>query len=850
MTNDQLQQIERIFHEVLSLGIDERRDYLDSACGQDEDLRHEVEAFVSAYESSGSLLEESPITLAFKVMGTKKREPMAGVQIGQYKILRHLGHGGMGDVYLAEDHRLNRKVALKFLSSEFLTNSWARQQLIREAQAVAMLDHPNICAVHGFEEIGEHHFMVMQYVEGETLAALLRSKALDLELALDLAEQIACALAAAHERGIVHRDIKPQNIIVNRQGQVKILDFGLARLVPRREVAHRTADWDATKPDGAIIGTVAYMSPEQARGLKLDCRTDVFSFGVVLHEMLGRKNPFLRETQKDTVEAIQTIPPARLPSSLPIELQRLGQKCLEKSPELRYETGADLLAAIRRLRSARERVALIGWRRYLQYYAAATVILFLVVAGLAAYSYRQLTRVHTLAILPIQNVSGDPDKDYLTAGLTRSLFERLSHLPRLQVKLPTVVPAQDAERAVKAGRDLKAEAVLSGEVVKVGDKLLLRLRLFKTTSSSAEWQEDFDLAGNGVLQLQDAAARRVADSLDMWLLGGEKRTLTRRQTDNQDAMNAYMRGRYYWTLKRDRENIQIAIKFFDEAISLDPSYAAAYAGRAECYALTTNVLYGPIKTSEAIQKATYDARKALEIDPLLAEAHTSMGVIHLRYDWDWQEAEKEFKLALELNPNYAPAHFWYSNLLIATRRFDEALREAAAGKSLDPYSNVSAVNYARVLYYARRFDEAAESVQQVLSQDQNNVQAMRMLGLVKLQQSDYAGAIVTFERLHSIDPLQAAAALGYSYAKAGRRTDALNMIQELDELAKQKPVPPLEKALIYIGLGDRDKAFEYLEQAYSERFANLAFLTSEPIYDDLRADPRFAVLTRRVGLTF
>ena len=313
-------------------------------------------------------------------------------------------------------------------------------------------------------------------------------------------------------------------------------------------------------------------------------------------------------------------------------------------------------------------------------------------------------------------------------------------------------------------------------------------------------------------------------------------------------MSAYMRGRYYWSLKRDRENIQTAIKFFDQAISLDPSFAQAYAGRADCYVLMTNVQYGPMQTSEAIEKAGYDARKAIEIEPLLAEAHTSMGTIYLRYNWDWQQAEKEFKLALDLNPDYAPAHFWYSNLLAVTGRFDEAIREAAASKSLDPYAPVSAMNYARTLYYARRFGDAEHALQQIFVADPNYGQGLHIMGLAQIQQGDYGGAITTLERRHSINQTAGAAVLGYAYGKAGRRADALKVIDELDQLSKQGQLPPLEKAIVYIGLGERDKAFQFLDQAYSDRFANLISFTTDPIYDDLRPDPRFAVLARRIGL--
>jgi TolB-like protein/Tfp pilus assembly protein PilF len=719
---------------------------------------------------------------------------------------------------------------------------------MKEARAVARLENPNICAVYGLEEIGEHNFIVMQYIEGETLASLLRKGPLGVERALEFAEQIAGALAAAHVRGILHRDVKPQNVVVTVNGEAKVLDFGLAKLVQRSQSSGLADKPDHTSQLGLVLGTFAYMSPEQTRAGELDCRTDVFSFGIVLHEMLSGKNPFLRDARDDTLDAIKTAEPSRLPEGLPAALVRIDRKCLEKEIDRRYETAEQLLTDLRQLRKSRERATMMGWRQHLQHYALAALLLLIVLLGGVGYAYRKATRVHTLAVMPILNQSGDPEKNYLSEGLTRSLFDRFSYLPRLKVKLPTVIPARQNEQLVQAGRDLKAEAVLCGDVIQQGDKFLLRVRLLNTADGSASWEQTYGLESADMFALQDAVTSRVTSTLGMWLIGNEKKLLVRHQTDNPLAMSAYMRGRYFWSLKRDRENIQTAIKFFDQAINLDPSFAQAYSGRADCYVLMTNVLYGPMQTSEAIEKASYDARKALEIEPLLAEAHTSMGTIYLRYNWDWQQAEKEFKLALDLNPDYAPAHFWYSNLLAVTGRSDEAIREAAAGKSLDPYSQVSAMNYARTLYYARRFDEGARALQQIFDVDPNYVQGLHIMGLVQIQQGDYAGAMVTLERLHSINPLQSAAVLGYAYGKAGKRIDALKMIQELDEFSKQRQIPPLEKALVYIGLGERDKAFQLLEQAYSDRFANLVSLTTDPIYDDLRPDPRFAVLARRIGL--
>ena len=838
------QRVEELFHATAQLAAADRAVFLNKECGEDNELRREVESLVAASEGENSFIEEPALNLGMKILAVGQKQSLVGRSIGHYKIFRLLGEGGMGEVYLAEDRTLERNVALKFLSDGLADDKWAREQLTKEARAVARLENPNICAVYGLEQIGEQNFIVMQYVEGETLASLLRKEPLGFDRALDLAEQIAGALAAAHARGIIHSDVKPQNIVVTLEGQAKVLDFGLAKFARRNQSAAFGAG-DQMSHDGPIIGTVAYMSPEQARGEKLDCRTDVFSFGIVLHEMFGGKNPFLRETCEETFSAIITTEPTHFKEPLPSALAGIGQKCLEKGAESRYETAAELLIDLRRLRKGRERAAVIGWRRYLQYYAVASVLLLLLFIGGGDYAYRKATTVHSLAVLPIVNESGD--QKYLSDGLSRSLFDRFSYLSRLKVKMPTEVRSRQIDQIVQQGRELNVEAVLVGDVFKQDDGLQLHMRMLNTSDGKISWEKTFALKSADTFAMQDDITRDVTSALGMWLIGNEKKSLTHHQTDNQEALSAYMRGRYYWT-RRDRDNIQIAIKYFDQAIDLDPSFAEAYAGLADCYVLSSSVLYGPMKPAEAIEKASYNARKAIELNATLPEAHTSMGTINLKYNWDWKEAERDYQLATNLDPNYAPARFWYANLLIVLGRPDDAIREAAIGKSLDPYAHVSMMNYARTLYYARRFDEAAESLNELLQEDAEYAQGLHMLAWVRIQQRRFGDAIILLEKLHAKDPLHSSAALGLAYGKAGKRTDALKMIQELDEFARERSIPPLEKALVHIGLGELDEAFEGLEQAYRDRVPNLAYLTTDPIYDDLRKDARFNDLARRVGL--
>jgi len=412
--------------------------------------------------------------------------------------------------------------------------------------------------------------------------------------------------------------------------------------------------------------------------------------------------------------------------------------------------------------------------------------------------------------------------------------------------MPTEVRSRETDQIVREGRDLNVEAVLLSDVIKQEDKLLLRMRMVNTANAAIAWEKVFPLESANTFAMQDDITRDVTSALGMWLIGNEKKLLTRRQTDNQEALSAYMRGRYYWNLKRGRETIPTAIKFFDQAIELDPSFAEAYAGRADCYVLRSNVLYGPMTPADAIEQASYNAKKAIEINPLLAEAHTSMGTINLRYNWDWKEAERQFRLALDINPDYAPAHFYYAILLSARARFDESISESDKARSLDPDSAISAMNYGRALYYARRFNEAEAVFRKVLEKNPDYPQCLHSLAYVLLQQGRSDEAVIALEKLYSTDQLHAAAALGFAYARAGRRDDAERMLHFLEQSAE--PLPSHEKAIIYIGMRDWDQAFIFLQKSCDERFASIPFLMIDPLYDEIRADPRFLELAKRANL--
>lgn len=856
-------RIEELFHATLQMEVGERAAYLARACAGDEALRLEVESLVRVFESEQSFMEQPTISLGLRVLLDDKPGMLAGCTVGEYKILRLLGRGGMGEVYVAQDCKLERHVALKFLADKHTSDEWARRRLTKEARTVAMLEHPNICAVYGFEEIDGYRFMVMQYIEGETLASLLGEGPLAPAQALHFAEQIASALSAAHAHDIIHRDIKPQNIVITTDGQVKVLDFGLAKVVRHAEFAASMGD-SLVSQQGLILGTIAYMSPEQLRAEKLDFRSDIFSFGIVLHEMLSGTNPFRHDNEADTISAILSHTPRPLKEAapgVPEGLNHITRKCLEKEPKRRYQTADDLLCDLRAMQEACERgqsslrsrlAPLLQLRSAGFYQLAAVALLLLLLATTALFNFSRRSgapTVQTLVILPLKNESADPELDYLSEGLTESLTDKLSQVSSLRVKAVTAASfdKNQAMAPMQAGRALNADAVLVGQIIKQESAFQLHLSVVRTADGATLWDETFNLNTSNVVGLQAEIPRKMVAGMHLLVSGQEQLMLRQLPTGDPNALRLCMLGRYYWNL-RDRVNIQKAIDYFDQAIRLDPLYAKAYAGLADSYVLLNLTAYGSLSTKEAMIRARAAAKEALKYDDTLAEAHTSLGVVKLKYEWNWQEAEREFQEAIKLDAEYVPAHYSYSNLLVVTKRFDEAIRESELAREIDPFSPTVTMNLGRTYYFARQYDKTTAYFNEILKRDANDIRATYMLGLVYLQTKRYDEAISLFEKLHTTEPIFAAAPLGFAYGKTGRPADALKIIDELDRLAQDNPVPPLEKAIIYIGMNDRDKAFEFLQQSYDERFSSLIGLTTEPLFDDLRADPRFAELAMRMNL--
>jgi eukaryotic-like serine/threonine-protein kinase len=909
-------QIELLYHSALEQEEGQRAAFLKKACAGDEELRRELESLLAQAEKTGSFLERPALEVAAKAMaqheggpvpptGTVNAvDPMVGKRISHYEIVDKLGGGGMGVVYKAEDARLHRSVALKFLPEELSKDHTALVRFQREAQAASALNHPHICTIYDIGEYEGRPFIAMEFLEGQTLKHRISTKPFKTDEILELGAQIADALEAAHRKGIIHRDIKPANIFVNGRWQAKILDFGLAKLTGNTGAppASRTNAEEAgrmptlpghaptTSTDanhltvtGAVMGTVAYMSPEQALGHELDARTDLFSFGAVLYEMAAGRQAFRGATTAVIYDAILNrapMPITRLNPQVPLELERIINKALEKDCALRCQHASEIRADLQRLKrdtdSARVTVsanpgattatakrleeivpasAAVQWRRKVRLpyvlvsLAAVTLLVGQYVGDIRHRPRAQAppTGIKSLAVLPFDNLSGDKQQEYFVDGMTDELITDLAQISALRVIARTSVTLYKGTHTPLAeiARELNVDAVVEGAVLRSGNQVRINAQLIYAPTDAYLWAKSYQGDLRNILKLQGNVAADVAREIKIAVTPPERERLSSGSPVNPAAYEAYLEGIYYSNGATEHDYLR-AKQYFEQAAQIDPNYAPAYAGLSDYYTDT-----GVLAPGARMRQARRYALKALAIDPNLAEAHTALADVRWLADWNWPGAENEFRRALVLNPSDAQGHRDYAAYLVQIGMAENASAEISRARKLDPLSILTRVMNGWIFYYSRQYDKAVEQCRKAVGIEPNSAGAHDCLGLSYLAEKKYGPAIEECREAVSVsgNDLIRAVDLAQAYARAGNKAAARRMLNRWSASAKRSYVPPVFFARVYAALGQKNQALAWLESGYTGHDVYLVWIKADPAFDTLHSEPRFQDLLRRLGLT-
>jgi eukaryotic-like serine/threonine-protein kinase len=802
-----------------------------------------------------------------KMTAKKRFLPMIGQTISHYRILEKLGGGGMGVVYKAEDTKLGRFVALKFLPEELSEDPHAGERFQREAHAASALNHPHICTIYEVGEADGQTYIAMEYVEGRLLSKAIPPEGLPAEMVLRYGAQIAGALAHAHARGIVHRDLKSSNALITPEGRAKVLDFGLAKRLASSEQDEETRSELSLTEAGAVVGTVPYMAPEVLRGAPADARSDIWALGIILYEMAAGQRPF-RGTSGFALSAAilrEDLPP--LPPHVPAGLRVVTQRCLLKEPGLRYQRAEEACSALEAVASgtgqvhaglaARPRLGARQLSRGALLGISGALLALLVLVVLSVERWRDHLfggaaprHFESLAVLPLENLSHDPAQEYFVDGMTEILITDLAKIGGLKrvISRNSVMQYRNTKKSLEEiARELNVDAVVTGAVMRAGQRVRVTVQVIEAATQRNLWADSYERDMHDVLAMQNEVASGIAQEIHITLTLQERAQLAAASPVSPRAHENYLKGRYYWN-KRTPDALKKGLDYFQQAIAEDPGYALAYAGLADSYILLVNL--GVLELDVAVPNATAAAKKALELDDKLAEAHASLGIASLYDHLNWRAAEKEFKLAIQLNPNYASAYQWYASTLAIIGRPEELVRNARRAQELDPLSLIINSYLGRAYYLSREYGKAIEQCQKTLEMDQKFPVAHLFLGMAYTQKGRHEEAIAEIRKAVDLseETPTMVAVLGYAYAAAGERGEALKILRSVLEPAKTKFGSSADTAMIYAGLGEKDQAFKWLERAYGEGSLWTTSLKLDPKLDSLRADPRFADLLRRAGL--